>query len=282
MYSTDHGRDNFVIKAFIITMLNDNTSVVATRHLLNSIQTTDSRVQPFIIPATVPSTIHHDIDQNFNEKYTTKLRNLNGDLRWNWPIDGSQDGMDFSTGLYKKAYAAADWKKVAACTISHMRLWQHCVDINEPILILEHDAIFINQFRYKYIALCGVQRRGQWLSIDREAVSGEWTGGICGINSPIGATRKARTFDSKAHLNPAGLQTVPYVDDKDDLPLPSGLAGNSAYIIKPWAAQKLLDKVAEVGLWPNDALMCRQFFPWIQIYTPYFTRVQQTMSTTTT
>jgi GR25 family glycosyltransferase involved in LPS biosynthesis len=30
----------------------------------------------------------------------------------------------------------------AACMISHMKLWQHCVDSNEPIMILEHDAIF--------------------------------------------------------------------------------------------------------------------------------------------
>jgi hypothetical protein len=32
-----HGRDDFTIKAYIITMLNDNVSVVATRHLINSI-----------------------------------------------------------------------------------------------------------------------------------------------------------------------------------------------------------------------------------------------------
>ena len=47
-----------------------------------------------------------------------------------------------------------------AASISHMRLWQHCIDINEPIMILEHDAIFQRQFKYKEIALCGTSHVG--------------------------------------------------------------------------------------------------------------------------
>lgn len=282
MFTTDHGNDNFAIKAYIITMMNDNSSVVGTRFLLDSIYQHDCRIQPFIISATIPKTIDHDIRYGFSEDYQKQLYNSDGSLRWTWPIHPSQDGIDFSTGLYKKAYSAADWKKVAACMISHMRLWQHCVDINEPILILEHDAIFIKTFKYRYIAMCGEKGDGGYVSFSNSKVIGQWTGGICGLNNPLGATRKGRIFDNKAKQHPHGLQTVPYVDEIGDIPLPSGLAGNSAYIIKPWAAKKLLDKVLEVGLWPNDALMCRQFFPWIQIYTPFFTKIQQITSTTTT
>jgi GR25 family glycosyltransferase involved in LPS biosynthesis len=278
-----HGRDDFTIKAYIITMLNDNVSVVATRHLINSIYGTQSRIQPFIVSATIPRTIGEDIKNNFSKEYGEKLYKSNGDLNWTWPIHSSEDGIDFATGLYKKAYSADDWRKVAACMISHMKLWQHCVDSNEPIMILEHDAIFIKEFRYRFIALCGEKwPDGVPIGFDNTKPEGQWTGGICGLNNPLGATRKGRIFDNKAKQHPHGLQIVPYVDEIGDLPLPSGLAGNSAYIIKPWAAKKLLDKVLEVGLWPNDALMCRQFFPWIQIYTPYFTKIQQITSTTTT
>jgi GR25 family glycosyltransferase involved in LPS biosynthesis len=112
----------------------------------------------------------------------------------------------------------------------------------------------------------------------------QWTGGICGINNPIGATRKSKIFFDKVKLQlqgKEGLTLAPYVDESSDLPLPSGLAGNSAYVIKPWAAKKLLEKTAEVGIWPNDALMCRQFFPWLQVSYPFYTTIQNTPSTTT-
>jgi hypothetical protein len=92
-----------------------------------------------------------------------------------------------------------DWRTKAACTISHMRLWQHCIDINEPIMILEHDANFITYFRYKYIACSGTYKM--------PLANGEWTGGICGINSPIGTTRKARMFNTKVEENVKSLNT---------------------------------------------------------------------------
>jgi hypothetical protein len=274
MFTTDHGYDRFSIKAYIITMMNNGDSVVGARNVLRSMLLTQSEIQPFLMQATTPARIELDIKCNFSKKYAEGLYK-DGKLRWNWPTSEAEDGIDFSTGLYKKYYGERDWKTKAACTISHMRLWQHCIDINEPILILEHDANFTRQFRYKRIAMAGTSKEPN--------AEGEWTGGICGINSPIGTTRKAKIFHLKVQneiKEKQGLTIVPYVDDVGDLPLPSGLAGNSAYVIKPWAAKKLLEKVLEVGLWPNDALMCRQFFPWLQVYYPYFTNVQNIPSTT--
>lgn len=287
MYNTDHGIDRFVIKAFIISIMNNHQSSVSTRNLLKSIERTQSRVQPFIMPATVPETIDLDISLYFSKEYGQKLYK-NKKLNYTWPKNPVEDDLDLSTGIYKRSYAAADWRKVAACSISHMRLWQHCVDIDEPILILEHDAYFTLNFSYKDIALSGhMKRKGE----TEPDYNGEWTGGICGINAPFGTTRKAAVFDFKLRESiknrpgrknsDHGIGTIPYVDDPGDLPLPNGLPGNSAYVIKPWAAKKLLDKVSEVGIWPNDALMCKQFFPWLQHFYPYFTKVQGTPSTTT-
>jgi GR25 family glycosyltransferase involved in LPS biosynthesis len=291
MYKLDHGHNRFVIKGFIISLMNNSQAQYTTRNLLHSINVTKSEVQPFIVPATIPETIDIDIKNNFNKKYINTLYDQTKKLRYTWPKTSVEDGIDFSTGIYKRAYAAADWKKVAACTISHMRLWQHCIDLDEPILILEHDAYFISKFQYNLIAMCGKKddRNRYYGHTDDKIPVGEWTGGICGINSPIGATRKASIFDYKlknsigadGNRNKIGLATVPYVDEPGDLPLPSGLPGNSAYVIKPWAAKKLLEKTSEVGIWPNDALMCRQFFPWLQHYYPYFTKVQGSASTTT-
>ena len=309
-YNTGIGTNGFRIKAFVITMLNNNTSVVGARTVLNSIEVTKSKVQPFLLAATTPQTIKKDIHDNFPKDFVKSIW-VNETLRWTWPINSSQDGIDFSTGLYKKAYIAADQRKVMACAISHMRLWQHSIDINQPIMVLEHDALFVRKFDYKSIVMCGEKDSDDnyydvvygdipmteypHFSKDNSSngnvtdYTGQFNGGILGINNPIKATRKAAIFDQKVkQLNltngkatKIGVSTVPYVDEPGDPPLPSGLAGNSAYIIKPWAAQKLLDKVKEIGLWPNDALMCRQFFPWIQVYYPYYTQMQLTSSTTT-
>lgn len=277
MRTTGHGYDNFVIKGFIISMINNHQSSVSTRKLLKSIEITKSLIQPFIFPATEPQTIDSDIQSAFSKEYGQGLYK-NKQLNYTWPKTTVEDGIDFSTGIYKRAYAAADWRRVAACSVSHMRLWQHCIDINEPILILEHDSIFVRKFKYKTIALCG--KRELSIRDKEQKQTGEWSGGICGINSPFGTTRKAAVFNAKISAS-EGIHTVPYVDDPGDIPLPNGLPGNSAYIIKPWAAKKLLDKTLEIGIWPNDALMCRQFFPWLQHYYPYFTQVQGTPSTTT-
>jgi hypothetical protein len=34
-----------------------------------------------------------------------------------------------------------------ACALSHISLWVHCISIDEPIVILEHDALLINSYR---------------------------------------------------------------------------------------------------------------------------------------
>ena len=295
MYKTNHGINDFVIKGFIISLMNNSQAQYTTRNLLHSINITKSLVQPFIVPATTPETIESDIKYNFSKEYSSTLYDKTGKIRYTWPKTPAEDGIDFSTGLYKRTYAAADWRKVLACSISHMKLWQHCIDLDEPILILEHDAYFVAKLEYIDIAMCGKKdENGKYYGSPYKRhleMIGEWSGGICGINDPRGATRKSDIYHLKL-LNMCGqtkniingvmgINTVPYVDEPGDIPLPSGLPGNSAYIIKPWAAKKLLEKTSEIGIWPNDALMCRQFFPWLQHYYPYITKVQGSTSTTT-
>ena len=87
-------------------------------------------------------------------------------------------------------------------------------------------------------------------------------------------------IDSAKDFNGYTVSDSPWVDD--DKYIPQGIAGNSAYVISPNMAIRLLKKVDEVGLWPNDALMCKQFFPnqLKQIY-PFVTELQGIQSTTT-
>jgi GR25 family glycosyltransferase involved in LPS biosynthesis len=237
-----------LMKAFIISLVNNHEATVATRHVIESIKTTKSELEAIILPATTPQTIDEGLD-------SLDMRGV----KWTYPIKPEQDGVDIKTGLRLTHYPTANHDNRVACMISHMRCWKKAIDLNETIVILEHDALFTRYF-------------------SPSPLTSEWKGGILGLNNPIGATRRAHIFDGQVRKI-QGLQGVPSVDDWD---VPQGLAGNSAYMISPKAAKKLLNKVKEIGMWPNDALMCKQMFPWMQVVYPYYTKIQKGLKSTTT
>ena len=288
------------IKGIIISLTGDGHATALTRSLIKSIKDSKSRITPLILDASTPTTYKHDLN-------AITYVNPIGDWAWTYPAFDHENRLDLKTGLYMKAYRANDIQKVIACMVSHMRAWQMCIDMNEPIMVLEQDAYFQRRFTWEMLTKPAPLKKiepyhfERWMNTpELQALQGDdkdkynkmmnhlskepegtFTGGILGLNSPLGATRKASIFHDQLHGR-YGFHRVPSVDRIGDDPLPQGLAGNSAYIIKPWAAKKVLEKVAEVGMWPNDAIMCKQFFPWMQTCWPYFTAIQKgTISTTT-
>jgi len=176
-------------------------------------------------------------------------------IKWNYPWVGKVS--DFATGLTKTAYRTKNPDARIACALSHYLLWKTAITLDETILILEHDAMFINKIDFD------PDRSNMW---------------AIGINNPLGATRKSREFYTAVINNTAWCQPVPTIDRQD---IPQGLAGNSAYIIKPKGAQKMLDLVKQFGLWPNDALMCKQLMPRLGVTKKFYTNIQNLKSTTT-
>tara|TARA_B100001093_G_scaffold486632_1_gene522134 strand:- start:61 stop:756 length:696 start_codon:yes stop_codon:yes gene_type:complete len=179
------------------------------------------------------------------------------DLFWNYPWEGKVT--DLATGLIKSAYPTVVKTKRMAAAVSHFRLWTECFEKKEPILILEHDAIFRKKLNYQ-------------LLLDSKY-------DIIGINEPRGATRKSAEFHRLIQKNKNEIQPVPSVDNYN---IPQGIAGNSAYIIKPEAAEKLISLCFNHGLWPNDAIMCKQLVDNLGVSRTYYTNIQRLQSTTTT
>ena len=237
-----------MIKGYIITLDTNQESVEATHKCIGSIRSTKSEIDPSVFVATVPRQIKRHLEEIDM-----------GDVVWTYPLTKEEDGLDIKTGLYLRHYPTKKISNRTACMVSHMRLWHKCATGKKPIVILEHDAIFTRKFVF-------------------EPLEKEFKGGILGLNDPRGATRRSDVFHNIASSK-MGLQPVPTVDDAE---VPQGLAGNSAYLITPTAAKKLLDKVREVGMWANDALMCKQFFPWMQVVYPYYTTIQRGLKSTTT
>lgn len=244
-----------MIRGYIISMVNHHDSTMATRNLVESIRKTKSEIEPIIFPATVPGTIEEDLK---------KIEHIDTvGLAWTYPTKPSEDGLDMKSGLTLHHYKTANLQNRVACMVSHMRCWQEAISRDEPIIVFEHDAVVTRQFK------------------EKDVLTDEFKGGIIGLNNPLGATRKARVFHEKVSAK-NGLSPVPTVDGPSEPNLPQGLAGNSAYLITPKGAKKLLSKVREVGMWPNDAVMCKQFFPWLQVVYPYYTDIQKGLKSTTT
>lgn len=185
-----------------------------------------------------------------------KVMEGNG-LKWTWADNNTRNMICPITRLKQFPYNAVDLRAKIGCSMSHYLLWKLCVDSNEPLLILEHDAVFLRPLP----------------DIDFK--------GICQINDPAHATRRGVWWSNKMKQRGNGVFEKTWVTTEKDRHIPDGLAGNSAYLIKPWAAQELIDTFHRVGVWPNDASICKQLFPYLEEYYPFITKVQQTKSTTT-
>jgi GR25 family glycosyltransferase involved in LPS biosynthesis len=175
-------------------------------------------------------------------------------IKWNYPWEG--EVVDFATGLKKSAYKTVNPKARMACACSHYSLWQESSTTNTTMLILEHDAYFTNK-----------------IDFDPKDIKAD----ILGINNPLGATRKSQLYYDMIMQSVASYQLVPWIDNAY---VPQGLAGNSAYIIKPSGAKYLIELVKQYGLWPNDAIMCRQLVPRLGVTRKFYTNIQGLKSTT--
>lgn len=224
------------MKAYIITLSKNPRSVSSAERCIKS--------------ANIPIKKFEAVTEQFAPKL---MRDLG--VSWNYPWKGEE--YDIKAGVKKTAYTTAEPMRRVACFLSHYLLWKQCMEQDEPMLILEHDAIFVKPFD-----------ETDFLKAQCEIIS---------INDPRGATRKSSDYHDKLQQNPQKCQRVPTIDEPT---VPQGLPGNSAYVIKPAGAKKMIELVNEFGAWPNDALMCKQMIQSLGASKIYYTKVQGTPSTT--
>ena len=229
------------MKAFVITIPDHEVSQKAAQICIDSSQKVGNDFDIEIFDAVTPKRVN---------KLMRDWR-----LQWNYPWEG--EVFDFKTGLKKSAYATVNREARVACALSHYTLWRSCASGSLPYLVLEHDAKFIAKLDNNIL------ENPKYL--------------IIGINNPLFATRKAKVFKDVVDQSKHEIVPAPQIDTYE---VPQGLAGNSAYIIKPKGAQLMLKLVEDHGLWPNDALMCRQLVRGLGVTKKFYTEVQGTPSTT--
>lgn len=124
---------------------------------------------------------------------------------------------------------------IVGCLISHLRLWKKCIEMKEPILILEHDAVVIRNIPQnildKFEDVCHLD----WLS------------------------RRTPNYDKEVMLD-KGTEVNLYMQKRPpfsglELYNKSHIKGSHSYIIKPQGAQKLKDFVWAAGALAPDVVM---------------------------
>jgi GR25 family glycosyltransferase involved in LPS biosynthesis len=229
------------MKTFAIVIKDNDTSETGYRNLCKSSKNVNNTFEIERFDAITPA----NVDECISDE----------GIRWNYP--SVSISRDIVTGLIKTPYKTKNQKARIACAMSHFYLWKKSVELSEPILILEHDASFIKLIDFK---------------------PSDYKFGVLGINDPRGATRRSSLFYDIIQKNNEAFQPVPTIDEDN---IPQGLAGNSAYIIKPSFAKDLIEAVYFYGLWPNDALMCKQIFPArLGVTKKFYTTIQKLESTT--
>ena len=234
------------MKAFVITLTDNDLSKKAAAVCMQSSMDVGNEFSIKSFKAFGPNEVEEVI------------KSMDLMIKWNWPWEG--EVIDFVTGLKKTAYRTKNPLARIGCSLSHLELWTRCSMGHEAYLILEHDAFFTKKLNYKDLILHDK-------SYD-----------IIGINDPRGATRKSGLFHSLVQSGKSDIVNVPHIDDSN---IPQGLAGNSAYILKPNGAKNLVKAVMQYGLWPNDAIMCRQLIPRMGVTKTYYTAVQKLERSTT-
>lgn len=172
-------------------------------------------------------------------------------IRWTWANRNTQRTVCEVTGLKQHPYRTKDFRMRMGCSLSHYQLWLECAESGESMLILEHDAVF-----------------------DRALPDHDWRGAAM-VNDPRGAAPSGERWAAAIIAKGEGVHPKSVMNPDS---VPDGLSGGSAYVITPETAAKAVDVVRRVGMWPNDAILCRQLgFELYEVY-PFVTHVEAARS----
>lgn len=118
------------------------------------------------------------------------------------------------------------------CFASHYSLWLKCIDLDEPIVILEHDAILLKPVKKllrKTIDVCHLDPYNPYSNSYNDDV----------------------TID-----NGVGIQDYENARDKEKRITGKYFRGAYGYILKPQGAQKLVEFVKNWGAFTADRTIC--------------------------
>ena len=246
------------LDAYAIVNVNDNNAQYGSRRLVQSEHNVQSFRQLFLFPATTSETAEKDLLRISAVADARKIQ-------WNWPLTKEESGsLDNETGLTKRYLKDHIPVKLINNTISHIRLWDLCIQQNRPIVILNSNITFNFNF--------------DWTRY----VNDGFVNGVIGINSRnVETLNNDYLIDQMQGKEKGTLHKTPSLTFADlGINDPQPFMGHGAYVITPWAAKEGFKIIDRVGLWPIQFLLCRQLAPWTYITWPQIADAKGSISPT--
>ena len=166
---------------------------------------------------------------------------------------------------------------IVGCFMSHFSLWEESARTNERIMILEHDAIFVNEYKDYYwdgIVNIGEPLWGNWFlkqevgnafgesNQKREHIEdGFYKRDIDKCEKPHLEAGVAYKHDSPEHKDYCGCEK-------------NWLVGAHSYIVSPRIAKEMVDFAIKHGVLPADVFIRADYFPMAD-YLPFCTYQKQ-------
>lgn len=137
------------------------------------------------------------------------------------------------TGIVKAGKFKKNRLGVSGCFFSHFYLWEKCVQLNEPIIILEHDGYFIRRLPNNIL-----DRFSDVLKLDRiDPYSSKY--------NKLIEQEKHNPVTVEDYINPAPKNLKKYN-------ISNYFKGAYSYILKPSGARKLVYSAKTYGHRPAD------------------------------
>ncbi len=186
-------------RKFLITLVNAPLSVASAERCLASAKRYGEDHDIEIVPA---------VDRFHSEEFFIR-HNLTFDAAWEIRNNPEED----------------DPYALMGCFASHFQLWMRCLELDKPIIVLEHDALFhssIPSLRFKH---------------------------VIALNEPLPGYIRDYSLTSIDPGRPGGEVFYPWHRVTD----------TCAYALKPEGAKLLLERATQQTVPPVDHYMCKQY-----------------------
>jgi len=121
------------------------------------------------------------------------------------------------------------------CFMSHFLLWKKCIELNETIVILEHDGVFLrtlpDNIEDNFLDICRLDSCCAWKNSYEDDIQAV-------LDNPIGYFKPDTVYKEKAFGN--------------------FYIGQYGYLIKPQAAEKLVKRAKQIGAHAVDMFIGTQ------------------------
>ena len=88
----------------------------------------------------LPITLHYCNQHSWNTEVVDAINGYNfNELTWHW----QSFGLQVPKKSNKKLSKFGDLPGAQGCFLSHYMLWQRCVELDQPIIVLEDDAVIL-------------------------------------------------------------------------------------------------------------------------------------------